>query len=273
MNITSAQLSSSHSCNICNIEFDLRFDLRSHMQQHHNQKALQVPVVKKEEEVVKKLKQAKVEGKMHLLKKEKKIPAVKVVKKVKKESCLAVKEEEVAPVTKMEEKEVAMEQDTISSSPAAKFDEAMMEEYDEDAVEDGLLEELAEKKILSPQKKFNKQNKATNKQKDGNLKIDRQETKKELWGSEEDGGWYASSEKIVARFKLKDLVLNLGKEAFPSQVDWMNYICPYLKALNPNAKESHVYILAKAKWFEAQRKWGLKVAKGRKILINKYSNY
>ena len=219
-------------------------------------------MVKKEEEVVKKLKQAKVEGKMHLLKKEKKIPAVKVVKKVKKESCLAVKEEEVA-----------MEQDTISSSPAAKFDEAMMEEYDEDAVEDEFLEELAEKKILSPQNKSNKQNKATNKQKDGNLKIERQETKKELWGSEEDGGWYASSEKIVARFKLKDLVLNLGKEAFPSQVDWMNYICPYLKALNPNAKESHVYILAKAKWFEAQRKWGLKVAKGRKILINKYSNY
>ena len=140
-----------------------------------------------------------------------------------------------------------------------------MEEYDEDAaVEDEFLEELAEKKILSPQKKFNKQNKATNKQKDGNLKIERQETKKELWGSEEDGGWYASSEKIVARFKLKDLVLNLGKEAFPSQVDWMNYICPYLKALNPNAKESHVYILAKAKWFEAQRKRGLK---GRKILI------
>ena len=204
MNITSAQLSSSHSCNICNVEFDLRFDLRSHMQQHHNQKALQVPVVKKEEEVVKKLKQAKVEGKMHLL---------------KKESCLAVKEEEVAPVTKMEEKEVAMEQDTISSSPAAKFDEAMMEEYDEDAVEDEFLEELVEKKILSPQKKINKQNKATNKQKDGNLKIERQETTKELWGSEEDGGWYASSEKIVARFKLKDLVLNLGKEAFPSQVD------------------------------------------------------
>ena len=224
-------------------------------------------------EEVKKLKQAKVEGKMPVLKKEKKIPAVKVVKKVKKESCLAVKEEEVAPVTKMEEKEVAMEQDTISSSPAAKFDEAMMEEYDEDAVEDEFLEELAEKKILSPQKKFNKQNKATNKQKDGNLKIERQETKKELWGSEEDGGWYASSEKIVARFKLKDLVLDLGKEAFPSQVDWMNYICPYLKALNPNAKESHVYILAKAKWFEAQRKWGLKVAKGRKIVINKYANY
>ena len=272
MNITSGQPSSSHACNICNIEFDLRFDLRSHTQQHHNQKALQVPVVKKEEEVVKKLKQAKVEGKMPVLKKEKKIPAVKVVKKVKKESCLAVKEE-VAPVTKKEEKEVPMEQDTITSSPAAKFDEAMMEEYDEDAVEDEFLEELAEKKILSPQNKLNKQNKETNKQKDGNLKIERQETKKELWGSEEDGGWYASSDKIVARFKLKDLVLNLGKEAFPSQVDWMNYICPYLKALNPNAKESHVYILAKAKWFEAQRKWGLKVAKGRKIVINKYANY
>ena len=91
MNITSAQLSSSHACNICNIEFDLRFDLRSHMQQHHNQKALQVPVVKKEEEVVKKLKQAKVEGKMPVLKKGKKISAVKVVKKVKKELFLTVK--------------------------------------------------------------------------------------------------------------------------------------------------------------------------------------
>ena len=144
-----------------------------------------------------------------------------------------------------------------------------MEEYDEDvAVEDEFLEELAEKKILSPQKKFNKQSKATNKQKDGNQKIERQETKKELWGREEDGGWYASSEKIVSRFKLKDLELNLGKEAFPSQVDWLNYICPYLKALNPNAKESHVWRLAKAKCFEK-----MKVAKGRKILINKYANY
>ena len=33
---TSAQLSSSHACNICNIEFDLKFDLRSHMQRHHD---------------------------------------------------------------------------------------------------------------------------------------------------------------------------------------------------------------------------------------------
>ena len=122
------------------------------MQQHHNQKALQVPVVKKEEEVVKKLKQEKVEGKMPVLKKDKKIPSVKVVTKVKKGSFLTVKKE-VAPVTK---KEVPMEQDTTTSSPAAKFDEAMMEEYDEDAVEDEFLEELAEKKFFSPQKKFNK---------------------------------------------------------------------------------------------------------------------
>ena len=50
-------------------------------------------------------------GKMPVFKKEKKIPAVKVVKKVK---------EEVAPVTKKEEKEVPMEQDTITSS--LKFD-------------------------------------------------------------------------------------------------------------------------------------------------------
>ena len=55
---------------------------------------------------------------------------------------------------------------------------------------------------------------------------------------------------------MKDLVLNLGREAFPSQVkigdfnnfafkitlkffdqgDWLNYVCPYLKALNPKAK-------------------------------------
>ena len=157
MNITSGQLS---SCHACNIEFDLRFDHRSHMQQHHNQKALKVLVVKKEADVVKKLKQAKVEGKMPVLKKEKKIQAVKVVKKVKKELFLTVKEE-VAPVTKKEEKEVPMEHhpyamDTITSSPAARFDEAMMEEYDEDAGEDEFLEELAEKKFFSPQKKFNK---------------------------------------------------------------------------------------------------------------------
>ena len=113
-------------------------------------------MVKKEEEVVKKLKQAKVEGKMPLLK----IPAVKVVKRVKKEAFLTVKEE-VALVTK---KEVPMEQDTITSSPAAKFDEAMMEEYDEDAVEDEFLEEMAENKIFSPQKNLaNKTRQQTNK--------------------------------------------------------------------------------------------------------------
>ena len=56
---------------------------------------------------------------MPVFKKEKKIPAVKVVKKVKKELFLTVKEE-VAPVPKKEEKEVPMEQDTITSS--LKFD-------------------------------------------------------------------------------------------------------------------------------------------------------
>ena len=213
---TSAQLSSSHSCNICNIEFDLRFDLRSHMQQQHNQmkkekKPLEMATIKEEVEVKKKPKQAKVEGKVPAaaLKKEKKIPAVKVMKKVKKEAFLTVKEE-VAPVVikkVVEKEEVPMEQDTIVT--AAKFDEAMMEEYDEDAVGDEFLEELTESKIATPLKNINKQlvdNRATNnqaietnKQTDEKKKVYAEQTNKQLWGREEDGGWYASSAKIVSR--------------------------------------------------------------------------
>ena len=215
MTTTSAELSSSHACNICNIEFDLRFDLRSHMQQQHNQakaekKPLEMAVIKKEvDEVKKKPKQAKVDGKVQpALKKEKKIPAVKVMKKVKKEVLLTTKEE-VAPVTKKEE--VPMEQDTVVT--AAKFDEAMMEEYDEDAVGDEFLEELTEQKVATPPlKNFNKQSvqnqstnkqetksNAANKQTEEKKPVDLHQKNKQLWGTEEDGGWYASSAKIVAR--------------------------------------------------------------------------
>ena len=216
MTTTSAELSSSHACNICNIEFDLRFDLRSHMQQQHNQakaekKPLEMRAIKKEvDEVKKKPKQAKVDGKVQpALKKEKKIPAVKVMKKVKKEVILTTKEE-VAPVTKKEE--VPMEQDTVVT--AAKFDEAMMEEYDEDAVGDEFLEELTEQKVATPPlKNVNKQsvqNQSTNKQETKSNAANKQteekkpvdlhqKKNKQLWGTEEDGGWYASSAKIVAR--------------------------------------------------------------------------
>ena len=218
MTTTSAELSSSHACNICNIEFDLRFDLRSHMQQQHNQakaekKPLEMRAIKKEvDEVKKKPKQAKVDGKVQpALKKEKKIPAVKVMKKVKKEVILTTKEE-VAPVTKKEKEEVPMEQDTVVT--AAKFDEAMMEEYDEDAVGDEFLEELTEQKVAtSPLKNFKKQSvqnqstnnqesksNAANKQTEEKKPVDlHQKKNKKLWGTEEDGGWYASSAKIVAR--------------------------------------------------------------------------
>ena len=117
--------------------------------------------------------------------------------------------EEVAPVVikKVEKEEVPMEQDTIVT--VAKFDEAMMEEYDEDAVGDEFLEELTESKIATPLKNINKQlvvNRATNnqaietnKQADEKKKVYAEQTNKQLWGREEDGGWYASSAKIVSR--------------------------------------------------------------------------
>ena len=185
------------------------------MQQQHDQKKaekkpLEMPAIKEEVEVKKKPKQAKMDCKLPALKKEKKIPAVKVMKKVKKEVFLTAKEE-VALVTKKKvEVEVAMEQDIVST--AAKFDEAMMEEYDEDAVGDEFLEELTEKKVATPPKKINKQlvgnhatnsqaiaHNVTNKQKDENEQIYTKQTNKQLWGAEEDGGWYASSAKIIAR--------------------------------------------------------------------------
>ena len=200
------------------------------MQQQHDQKKaekkpLEMPAIIKEEVEVKKkkLKQAKVDAKLPALKKEKKIPAVKVMKKVKKEVFLTAKEE-VAPMTKnkkKEEEEVAMEQDNVPT--AAKFDEAMMEEYDEDAVGDEFLEELTEKKVATiPPKNINKQlveNQATNnqaiksnltnkqasksnitnEQNDESKQVDTEQRNKQLWGAEEDGGWYASSAKIIAR--------------------------------------------------------------------------
>ena len=294
------------NCNI-NIDFALRFDLRSHMQQQHGEQKQekkpleQPPVVKKEkdgvkkekglkkekevkrekegakkEEGMKKSKQLKVEGELPaMVKKEKKIPVMKKVKKevapdLKKmdlevpmeedtnsKNDLLTAKEEVAPtvikkkekVTKgkkvKKEEEVAMEQDT-----SAKFDEAMMEEYDDNPyVEDEFLEEMVEKKAdqspplnnqpiesTTTNKPIKKQPKNTNAEKPKH-NADVQQPKKQLWGTEADGGWYASSAKIVDRFffknnsnfcscsqnasfrfKLKDLELNLGKEAFPNQV-------------------------------------------------------
>ena len=99
-----------------------------------------------------------------------------------------------------------MEQDTVVTAP--KFDEAMMEEYDEDAVGDEFLEELTEKKVATPPKNINKQlvenkqvkkSKAASKQTEEKKAVDLLQRKKQLWGTEEDGGWYASSAKIVSR--------------------------------------------------------------------------
>ena len=267
------------ACDNCNINIDcaLRFDLRSHMlQQHGEQKQEkkpleQQPVVKKEkegvkkekgmkkekevkrdkegakkEEGMKKSKQLKVEGELPaMVKKEKKIP---VMKKVKKEVAQDLKnlkkmdlevpmeedtnskkdlltaKEEVAPTVikkkekvtkgkkvKKEEEEVAMDQDT-----SAKFDEAMMEEYDDNPyVEDEFLEEMVEKKAdqspplnnqpiesTTTNKPIKKQPKKTNAEKPKH-NADVQQPKKQLWGTEADGGWYASSAKIVDRFFLQ----------------------------------------------------------------------
>ena len=125
-----------------------------------------------------------------------------------------------------------------------------MEEYDDNPyVEDEFLEEMVEKKAdqspplnnkpiesTTTNKPVKKQPKNTNAEKPKH-NADVQQSKKQLWGTEADGGWYASSAKIVDRFflpifsdfrscsqnavfrfKLKDLELNLGKEAFPNQV-------------------------------------------------------
>ena len=113
---------------------------------------------------------------------------------------------------KKEEEEVAMEQDT-----SAKFDEAMMEEYDDNPyVEDEFLEEMVEKKAdqspplniqpiesTTTNKPIKKQPKNTNAEKPKH-NADVQQSKKQLWGTEADGGWYASSAKIVDRFFLQN---------------------------------------------------------------------
>ena len=100
------------------------------------------------------------------------------------------------------------------------------------------------------------------------VKEEEQRDARVLWGREADGAWYASSKRIAARFQLKDVQVSLSKDAFKEQVAWVNYICPYLKTFNPFAKPAHIYILAKAKWFEAQRVQAQAVRKGRKVLLN-----
>ena len=119
---------------------------------------------------------------------------------------MGVREEEVA----IRDEEIPMEQDTIVTP--AKFDEAMMEEYDEDAVGDEFLEELT-----TPLKNINKQSTnnqmvKTNRQTEEKKSVDLQQMKKkQLWGGEEDGCWYASSAKIVSRspFHLSNLLMLL----------------------------------------------------------------
>ena len=70
----------------------------------------------------------------------------------------------------------------------------------------------------------------------------------ELWGS----AWYASSATIAARFGLTDGPMQLGRQAFPRQADWLAYVGPHPRVANPQARRAHVFMLAKAKWFEAQ---------------------
>ena len=114
---------------------------------------------------------------------------------------------------KKEEEEVAMDQDT-----SAKFDEAMMEEYDDNPyVEDEFLEEMVEKEVdkspplnnkpiesTTTNKPIKKQPKYT-KAEQPKHNADVQQPKKQLWGTEADGGWYASSAKIVDRFFFKKI--------------------------------------------------------------------
>ena len=84
--------------------------------------------------------------------KEKRGKKISSVKVIKKETFLTAKEE-VDPVTKKEKVDVPMvEQDTITT--AAKFDEAIMEEYDEDSF---FEDELTEEKVATPLKNKNKQ--------------------------------------------------------------------------------------------------------------------
>ena len=86
----------------------------------------------------------------------------------------------------------------------------------------------------------------------------------ELWG----GAWYASSATIAARFGLTDVPMQLGRQAFPRQADWLAYVCPHLRVANPQARRAHVFMLAKAKWFEAQAA-AARLGRGAKVVVNK----
>ena len=120
-----------------------------------------------------------------------------------------------------------------------KFDEAMIEDYNEDELVEEELEEEA-----MPVK---------------------QEVKQELWG----GAWYASSATLAARFELQDVAMQLGRQAFPRQAEWLAYVCPHLRAANPQARRAHLFMLAKAKWFEADGAAATRLGRGARVVVNK----
>jgi len=79
--------------------------------------------------------------------------------------------------------------------------------------------------------------------------------------------WFASSEEICNRFKLRDLSIEIGREGFRGMGDFIHYICTNIRNRNPKARAGHIYILAKAKWFETPTNIN-RVRKGKKITVN-----
>ena len=253
---------SGHVCTICNLDFDLRLQLKSHMASMH---------------------QSLGGGEAKQPRKEVKPAPVRIIKKV---PVSVVKEEE----------EERMEP---APAPPLKFDETMIEDYnegevveEEDDVEDD--EEMADTKPPKHEDEDEVLQDLLARRSSVGLQDDRvvqggilkqgvrevQESREVqgvrgvqggrgvLWGGEEDGAWYASSTAVARRFGLRDTGLGLGREAFRLQEDWLAYVCPLLRVANPGARLQHVFILAKAKWFEAQRVKAIRVRKGRKVLVN-----
>ena len=210
---------STHVCTTCNIEFDLRLQLKDHMAKMHESLGGSQTKQPRASTV-----------QMELAAPPKpKIQPIKIVKKVQ------------PAVEKMEPE-------------TPKFDETMIEDYNEDeVVEDECLEEMLEAKPVKTE-------------------IKDEEKPGQLWGEEADRAWYATSKQISARFRLRDVPLSLGREAFRSQGEWLAYVCPYLRAASPGARPSQVLLLARAKWFEARRSSGQRIARGRKILLNTSSS-
>ena len=301
--------SSGYNCTLCNVEFDLRLQLRSHMIQMHNSSGQQQPQNPKNQALTeedrgetsdrKPLNHDNVEDVVN--------PPSGILGEIKDDpENMDTMDEFLTEEEKLQLQELvtsSIEEDGVEESlrqPSNEMEKFHSEQIvkkevskikNSEQVSNNKHDEsitMEETTNLDPVNNFNSKNTSIKKEKRDDVKdeflesVERRpniemDVKKEkhdvrvLWGKEADGAWYASSKTIAARFQLKDVQLKLSKDAFKEQIEWVNYICPYLKTFNPAAKPAHIYILAKAKWFEAQRAQSVQaqaVRRGRKVMVN-----